>query len=160
MPPVYGCPRPHCRLDWRLLPTLVQDWIQDASYPRECQWCIRHNAQFGEIPRLPHYGWFLHLRTVRAFYQNNILLIRPQWLYQQWNTNSTIIVIKVEELRQRSEVNKQIDDKLAANDSFNGKLKLIIEKITEMEKWNIDGRKSMNDLLNPPVPMEVHLTLY
>jgi len=61
---------------------------------------------------------------------------------------------QVEELRQRSEVNKQIDDKLAANDSFNGKLKLIIEKITEMEKWNIDGRKSMNDLLNPPVPME------
>lgn len=61
---------------------------------------------------------------------------------------------QVEELRQRSDVNKQIDDKLAAIDSFNGKLKLFIEKVAEMEKWNIEGRKSMNDLLNPPVPME------
>jgi len=61
---------------------------------------------------------------------------------------------QVEELKQRSEVNKLIDDKLAAIYSFNGKLKLFIDKVAEMENWNIEGRKSMNDLLNPPAPME------
>jgi len=61
---------------------------------------------------------------------------------------------QVAELQARSEVNKSIDEKLAAIDSFNGKLKLYISMVAELEKWNLEGRKRMDELLNPPAPIQ------
>jgi len=61
---------------------------------------------------------------------------------------------QVEELRARSDVNKLIDEKLAGIDSFNGKLKLYIGVVGELEKWNVGGRQRMDELLNPPAPIQ------
>lgn len=56
---------------------------------------------------------------------------------------------QVEELKQRAGVNDRIDERLVAIDTFNGKLKIYIGVVGELEKWNDEGRKRMDDLLNP-----------
>jgi len=60
----------------------------------------------------------------------------------------------VEELRQRSTVNDNIDEKLKTIDSFNGKLKIYIGVVDQLEKWNDEGRKRMEELLNPETPFQ------
>jgi len=61
---------------------------------------------------------------------------------------------QVAELEMKADVNKAIDEKLATIDSFNGKLKTFLEQVDKFEKWNAEGRKRMDDLLNPPAPIE------
>jgi len=61
---------------------------------------------------------------------------------------------QVSDLVLKADVNKNIDDKLATIDAFNGKLKVYIEEVTKFENWNEEGRKRMDDLLNPPAPIQ------
>lgn len=57
---------------------------------------------------------------------------------------------QVEELKNRGKTNESIDDRLKFIDEFNGKLKIYFGVLAELEKWNTDGRKRMDELLNPP----------
>jgi len=61
---------------------------------------------------------------------------------------------QVEELKSRGDVNDKIDERLKDIDQFNGKLKVYIEVLEEMEKWTGEGRKRMDGLLDPPADME------
>lgn len=61
---------------------------------------------------------------------------------------------QVEGLKNRMEINIQIDEKIKDMDSFNNKLKLFDGFLKEMEVWLGSGRKRMDDLLNPPAPIE------
>lgn len=66
----------------------------------------------------------------------------------------TVLNDQVEELRQRSTVNDNIDERLKTIDSFNGKLKIYIGVVDELEKWNDEGKKRMEELLNPETPFQ------
>jgi hypothetical protein len=57
---------------------------------------------------------------------------------------------QVEELKNRGKTNESIDERLKFIDEFNGKLKIYFGVLAELEKWNMDGRKRMDELLNPP----------
>jgi len=61
---------------------------------------------------------------------------------------------QVEGLKSRMEVNNQIDEKLKNIDEFNKKIKEYEGVLKEMEAWLATGRKRMDDLLNPPAPIE------
>lgn len=61
---------------------------------------------------------------------------------------------QVEELLGRSKANDDIDERLKFIDEFNGKIKNHFGVVVDLEKWNEDGRKRMNELLNPPAPIE------
>jgi len=61
---------------------------------------------------------------------------------------------QVADLKSQSSVNEQIDDKLKTIDAFNGKLKSYISVIAELETWLADGRKRMDELLNPDAPFQ------
>jgi len=61
---------------------------------------------------------------------------------------------QVADLKSQSSVNEQIDDKLKTIDAFNGKLKSYISVIAELETWLTDGRKRMDELLNPDAPFQ------
>lgn len=56
---------------------------------------------------------------------------------------------QVSDLKSQASVNEQIDDKLKSIDAFNAKLKSYISVIAELETWIGDGRKRMDELLNP-----------
>jgi len=56
---------------------------------------------------------------------------------------------QVEELKQRGQVNEKIDEKLKEIYEFNKKLKKYIDIVAEEEKWNVEGKKRMEELLNP-----------
>ena len=59
---------------------------------------------------------------------------------------------QVDELEARGNVNNSIDERLKAIDEFNGKIKIYIGVVDELEKWNVEGRKRMDDLLAGPAP--------
>ena len=59
---------------------------------------------------------------------------------------------QVEELKERGSVNDKIEDRLKAIDDFNGKIKIYIGVLVELEKWNLEGRKRMDELLAGPAP--------
>merc|ERR1719264_1951142 len=59
---------------------------------------------------------------------------------------------QVEELKERAAVSDKIDDRLKAIDDFNGKIKIYIGVLVELEKWNLEGRKRMDELLAGPAP--------
>jgi len=61
---------------------------------------------------------------------------------------------QVSDLKSQSSVNDDIDEKLKKIDSFNGKLKGYISVIGELEAWTSDGRKRMDELLNPPAAIQ------
>jgi len=61
---------------------------------------------------------------------------------------------QVDGLKSRMEANNQIDEKLKAIDNFNVSLKDYEGVLKELEGWLGTGRKRMDDLLNPPKPME------
>lgn len=61
---------------------------------------------------------------------------------------------QVEELLGRSKANDDIDERLKFIDEFNGKIKNHFGVLADLEKWNEDGRKRMDELLNPPAPIE------
>ena len=61
---------------------------------------------------------------------------------------------QVSDLKSQSSVNDDIDEKLKKIDSFNGKLKGYISVIGELEAWTSDGRKRMDELLNPEAPFQ------
>jgi len=61
---------------------------------------------------------------------------------------------QVNDLKARASVNDQIDEKLKMIDAFNGKLKNYIVVLAELEAWNAGGRKRMDELLNPPAPIQ------
>lgn len=61
---------------------------------------------------------------------------------------------QVEELLGRSKTNDDIDERLKFIDEFNGKIKNHFGVVADLEKWNDDGRKRMDELLNPPAPIE------
>jgi len=61
---------------------------------------------------------------------------------------------QVEGLKNRMDVNNQIDEKLKTIDAFNTKIKEYEGVLKELEEWLAVGRKRMDDLLNPPQPME------
>lgn len=61
---------------------------------------------------------------------------------------------QVEELLSRSKANDDIDERLKFIDEFNGKIKNHFGVVADLEKWNEDGRKRMDELLNPPAPIE------
>ena len=61
---------------------------------------------------------------------------------------------QVEELLGRSKTNDDIDERLKFIDEFNGKIKNHFGVVADLEKWNEDGRKRMDELLNPPAPIE------
>jgi len=59
---------------------------------------------------------------------------------------------QVNELKDRTSVNDKIDDRLKEIDEFNGKIKIYIGVLVELEKWNLEGRKRMDELLAGPAP--------
>jgi len=59
---------------------------------------------------------------------------------------------QVDELKERGSVNDKIEDRLKAIDEFNGKIKIYIGVLVELEKWNLEGRKRMDELLAGPAP--------
>merc|ERR1711974_33032 len=59
---------------------------------------------------------------------------------------------QVEELKERGSVNDKIEDRLKVIDDFNGKIKIYIGVLVELEKWNLEGRKRMDELLAGPAP--------
>lgn len=61
---------------------------------------------------------------------------------------------QVADLKSQAGVNEQIDEKIKTMDSFNGKLKGYISVISELEGWIAEGRKRMDELLNPDAPFE------
>lgn len=61
---------------------------------------------------------------------------------------------QVADLKSQGSVNEQIDEKLKTIDVFNGKLKSYIAVITDLETWIADGRKRMDELLNPSAPLQ------
>jgi len=61
---------------------------------------------------------------------------------------------QVEGLKTRMETNNRIDEKLKSIDAFNVSLKEYEGVLKELEEWQGAGRKRMDDLLNPPAPME------
>jgi len=61
---------------------------------------------------------------------------------------------QVSDLKSQSSVNDDIDEKLKKIDSFNGKLKGYISVLGELEAWTSDGRKRMDELLNPEAPFQ------
>jgi len=61
---------------------------------------------------------------------------------------------QVDGLKTRMETNNQIDEKLKSIDAFNVSLKEYEGVLKELEEWQGAGRKRMDDLLNPPAPME------
>ena len=61
---------------------------------------------------------------------------------------------QVADLKSQGSVNEQIDEKLKTMDAFNGKLKGYISVISELETWLGDGRKRMDELLNPNAPFQ------
>jgi len=61
---------------------------------------------------------------------------------------------QVADLKSQAVVNNDIDEKLKTIDAFNGKLKNYISVITELESWIASGRKRMDELLNPPAPIQ------
>merc|ERR1719400_2815669 len=61
---------------------------------------------------------------------------------------------QVSDLKSQAIVNENIDDKLKNIDAFNGKLKNYITVVSELEAWIGSGRKRMDELLNPPAPIQ------
>lgn len=61
---------------------------------------------------------------------------------------------QVADLKSQTEVNDKIDEKIKFIDTFNGKLKSYISVISEVESWIAEGRKRMDELLNPDAPFE------
>jgi len=61
---------------------------------------------------------------------------------------------QVDGLKSRMEINTQIDEKIRAMDDFNNKLKSYEGVCKELEGWLGDGRKRMDELLNPTGPIE------
>ena len=61
---------------------------------------------------------------------------------------------QVADLKSQAVVNDDIEAKLKTIDAFNGKLKNYISVITELESWIASGRKRMDELLNPPAPIQ------
>ena len=61
---------------------------------------------------------------------------------------------QVDDYLARCNVNNAIDDRIKFIDEFNGKLKIYFGVVSELEKWNIEGRKRMEELINPPAPIE------
>merc|ERR1711936_707283 len=59
---------------------------------------------------------------------------------------------QVDELKERGSVNDKIEDRLKDIDDFNGKIKIYIGVLVELEKWNLEGRKRMDELLAGPAP--------
>jgi len=59
---------------------------------------------------------------------------------------------QVNELKERGSTNDKIEDRLKAIDDFNGKIKIYIGVLVELEKWNLEGRKRMDELLAGPAP--------
>lgn len=46
-----------------------------------------------------------------------------------------------------------MDEKLKNLDEFNKSLKVFDTRVSDQEKWMLNGRKRMDDLLKPPAPM-------
>ena len=61
---------------------------------------------------------------------------------------------QVADLKSQAGVNEQIDEKIISIDTFNGKLKSYISVISELDDWIAEGRKRMDELLNPEAPFE------
>jgi len=61
---------------------------------------------------------------------------------------------QVSDLKARAAVNDQIDEKLKSIDAFNGKLKNYFVVVAELEVRNAEGRKRMDELLNPAAPIQ------
>jgi len=61
---------------------------------------------------------------------------------------------QVADLKNTANVNDNIDEKLKSIDAFNGKLKSYISVISELEAWIAEGRKRMDELLNPEAPFQ------
>jgi hypothetical protein len=59
---------------------------------------------------------------------------------------------QVDELKERGSVNDKIEDRLKEIDDFNGKIKIYFGVLEELEKWNVEGRKRMDELLAGPAP--------
>merc|ERR1719391_116828 len=61
---------------------------------------------------------------------------------------------QVADLKNTAIVNDNIDEKLKSIDAFNGKLKSYMSVISELEAWIAEGRKRMDELLNPEAPFQ------
>ena len=61
---------------------------------------------------------------------------------------------QVADLKSQAGVNEQIDEKIKSIDTFNGKLKSYLSVISELDAWIAEGRKRMDELLNPDAPFE------
>jgi len=61
---------------------------------------------------------------------------------------------QVGDLKTRMEVNTMIDEKIKGIDIFNVDIKKYEAVLKEMESWLVDGRKRMDELLNPSAPIE------
>jgi len=61
---------------------------------------------------------------------------------------------QVADLKSQASVNDNIDEKLKNIEAFNGKLKNYISVISELEAWTAEGRKRMDELLNPAAPLQ------
>lgn len=60
---------------------------------------------------------------------------------------------EVSKLSAKMKILDSMDEKLKNLDEFIKKLKDFDKVLKEMETWNVDGRKRMDDLLNPPKPL-------
>jgi len=61
---------------------------------------------------------------------------------------------EVDSLKVRLVTLDNMDEKITKLDEFNGQLKEFDGKIKEIEDWLLVGRKRMDDLVNPPAPIE------
>ena len=63
-------------------------------------------------------------------------------------------MLQVGEYNSRLTILEDMDSKLKKIDEFNGQIKLFNDKIKELEDWLPEGRKRMDDLLNPDNPIK------
>merc|ERR1719260_493757 len=65
------------------------------------------------------------------------------------DANQIVQVLLTEDMK--AELNEQVNG-LKEIDEFNGKIKIYIGVLVELEKWNLEGRKRMDELLAGPAP--------
>ena len=51
------------------------------------------------------------------------------------------------------EICNSMDEKLKGLDEFNNRLKAFDGRVSEQEKWMVDGRKRMDELIKPSAPL-------